>query len=82
MSSTAEAQHDDLLYCMDIIIQVENTLFRVPRRIFDESPVFRDMYMLPQGSEEVDGSSDKRPLVLGGISATDFRHMVFYLFPQ
>jgi hypothetical protein len=56
-------------------MQVEDTLFKIPRYLFEESSdVFRDMFQLP-AQEDVprEGSSDENPLFLSGICKTDFR---------
>jgi hypothetical protein len=66
----------------DRITQVESTLFRVPRAVFAQSPVFNDMFSMPQGDNTtLDGSSDQQPLKLEGISAYDFRALVTHLLP-
>jgi hypothetical protein len=52
-------------------MQVENTLFKVPRAIFEGSPVFAEMFKIPQGGTP-DGSSDEQPLELQ-LKAEEFR---------
>jgi hypothetical protein len=64
---------------------VEDTLFKLPRYLFEESSdVFRDMFQLP-APEGIppDGSSDEQPLVLEGIRKADFRLLLEALkFPR
>ncbi|KAF8331241.1 hypothetical protein F5887DRAFT_1074552 [Amanita rubescens] len=70
-------------YLEVIVLQVENQLFKVPRHLFVKlSPVFRDMFErpVPEGTE-ADGSSDKQPLVLGGIEKKDFVPLLRCLYP-
>ena len=58
--------------------QVEDTLFKLPRHLFEESSdVFRDMFLLP-APEGVspDGCSDEQPLVLEGVRKADFRRLL------
>lgn len=64
-------------------MQVENTLFRVPRYYFEqESDVFRDMFQFPVAEGAVpDGCSDEQPLRLDGIKKEDFRQLLRVMFP-
>ncbi|KAK0195916.1 hypothetical protein F5146DRAFT_924703, partial [Armillaria mellea] len=59
-------------------LTVENQLFKVTRRMFEESSeVFSTMFSLPQGdSSPVDGSDDEHPLVLQGIKSVDFENLL------
>lgn len=67
----------------DPVLQVEKTLFKVPLYLFiQDSPVFRTMHELPPGPDgDAEGSSDEHPIMLKGISATDFRMFLFVLYP-
>jgi hypothetical protein len=58
--------------------QVENTLFKLPRYLFEESSeVFRDMFLLPAPEDmPYDGSSDEQPLILQGVRKLDFRRLL------
>ncbi|KIM85889.1 hypothetical protein PILCRDRAFT_65474, partial [Piloderma croceum F 1598] len=54
---------------------VQNTLFKLPRYLLEESSeIFRDMFLLPT-TEGVscDGSSDEQPLILEGVRKEHFR---------
>jgi hypothetical protein len=61
-----------------LLPQVEDTLFRVPRYLFEESSeLFRDMFLLPcPEGIPCDGSSDGQPLFLEGVSKVDFRWLL------
>ncbi|PBK73990.1 hypothetical protein ARMSODRAFT_567436 [Armillaria solidipes] len=65
-------------YWEPITILVEDQLFKVTRRMFEESSeVFSTMFSLPQGgSSPVDGSDDEHPLVLQGIKSIDFENLL------
>ncbi|KAK0486319.1 hypothetical protein IW261DRAFT_791366 [Armillaria novae-zelandiae] len=65
-------------YWEPITILVEDQLFKVTRRMFEESSeVFSTMFSLPQGgSSPVDGSDDEHPLVLQGIKSVDFESLL------
>jgi hypothetical protein len=65
-------------------MQVEDTLFRVPRCYFEqESEVFRDMFQLPVAKGTTpDGCSDEQPLRLDGIVKEDFRQLLRVTFPR
>ena len=57
---------------------MENTLFKLPRYVLEESSeIFRDMFLLPP-SEGVscDGSSDEQPLFLHGVRKAAFRQLL------
>jgi hypothetical protein len=67
--------------------QVENQLFKVPRRNFAvESETFSDMLRLPaptvDGKPLLDGSSDSQPLRLEGIKKFDFLQLLRVMFPS
>jgi hypothetical protein len=64
--------------------QVEDTLFRLPRRHFEEeSEVFRDLFQLPVAENtSPDGHSDEQPLRLEGIKKGDFEQLLRVLFPR
>ena len=58
-----------------ILLQMEGTLFKLPRYLFEESSdIFRDMFSLPvpEGTS-YDGCSDEQPLILEGVRKEDFR---------
>jgi hypothetical protein len=65
-------------------MQVEGTLFKVPRYPFvRSSEVFRDMFQLPTPKYATpEGSSDQNPLFLDGIKKTDFRRLLKLMFPM
>lgn len=66
------------------LLQVEDTLFRVPSFIFRDSEVFQDMLSIPQGTATgaVEGSDDEHPLVLSSYLAQDFEQLLKVLIPQ
>jgi hypothetical protein len=65
-------------------MQVEDTLFRVPRSYLEEeSEVFREMYQLPIAENTTpDGCSDEQPLRLDGVKKEDFRQLLRVLIPR
>jgi hypothetical protein len=62
---------------------VEDTLFRVPRVILEQSEVFQDMLSMPQAADgsPVEGSDDDHPLHLQGYLASDFEQLLRVLWP-
>lgn len=53
---------------------MESTLFKVSRRYFENSDVFRKTYLFgPEGEDMQDGRTDKQPLRLDGVDAGEFR---------
>lgn len=63
-----------VLYIDTVVFLVEDTLFRVPRKLLEEeSTVFRDMFLLPQpNNDAIEGQDDTRPVILHGVSKADF----------
>ena len=57
---------------------MEDCLFRVPREpLEEESTVFGDMFLLPQGEQVVvEGLSDENPVVLQGINRDEFESLL------
>jgi len=80
---TAKAQ-DHEFYFQDIIILVENRLFKVPARNFiAESEVFETMFKLPQNPNvTADGLSNDQPLRLEGVKSDDFRQLLRVMYPS
>lgn len=64
-------------------LQVEDTLFKVLRRDFEEgSELFRDMYTLPGGGTTAEGSSAEHPLRLKGLKAHEMESFLSVMYPQ
>lgn len=72
--------HDIFNACRSspISFQVEDTLFRLPRCMFEEqSEIFRDMFQLPHpDGASCDGSSEEQPLFLHGVRKAPFRRLL------
>ncbi|KAF7968239.1 hypothetical protein HWV62_31571 [Athelia sp. TMB] len=65
-----------------VTFAVENTLFRVPRKQFEQSPVFRDLFSLPLLGSQAEGSSDDRPIHLESINKDEFRSLLMVIYPE
>ncbi|KAI0365158.1 hypothetical protein BV20DRAFT_925133, partial [Pilatotrama ljubarskyi] len=77
-------RRDPEFYCQDIVFQVEDVLFKVSRRPFEEdSDGFSSMFTLPSSNQAsvVEGTSDANPVHLHGVTADDFRSLLYVLFP-
>ncbi|KAI9070241.1 hypothetical protein FKP32DRAFT_1540025, partial [Trametes sanguinea] len=75
---------DTEFYCRDIVFLVEGVLFKVSRRPFeDESNAFGSTIKLPpeNGPLHAEGTSDANPLPLLGVTAEEFRALLYVLFP-
>jgi len=83
-TSTVKAQEDHEFYFQDIILLVENSLFKVAARNFiTESDVFATMFQLPQNPDVVaDGLSNDQPLRLEGVKSDDFRQLLRVMYPS
>jgi hypothetical protein len=65
--------------------EVEDTVFKVPRCVFDDSPVFSDMFSVPQRATPgtpVDGSDQSHPVKLEGVKLADFRSFLKVFLPM
>jgi len=77
MPSTKQTTHDNTFYFSYVTFRVENTLFRVPRHELEHtSRVFRDMFLIPSGTDHPEGASDEHPIVLENTSSYDFRQLL------
>ncbi|KAI0676490.1 hypothetical protein C8Q78DRAFT_962763 [Trametes maxima] len=75
--SPEETARDEHLYSDHIVFQVENRLFKVPKRKFvDNSEVFKDMFEIPSDPASAEGQTDERPLMLEGIKKDEFRALL------
>ncbi|TFK74680.1 hypothetical protein BDN72DRAFT_833209 [Pluteus cervinus] len=79
-----EVRHDDIYYFENVIFQVENCLFKLPRHEFvSNSEFFRGLFSVPiPEAKQPDGQSDEQPLRLDGILEADFRVLVKLLYPM
>ncbi|KAM5533677.1 hypothetical protein V8D89_012644 [Ganoderma adspersum] len=76
-------RRDNEFYCQDIVLLVDDVLFKVPRRPFEhESEVFSAMFELPpvSGAYGAEGSSDDNPIKLEGVSEDEFRPLLWVMF--
>ncbi|KAF6750637.1 hypothetical protein DFP72DRAFT_1072092 [Ephemerocybe angulata] len=66
-------RHSDF-YWENMVVQVENTLFHVPRHGFAQSEAFQAMFRLPapKGGKTVEGQSDRHPI----CSHLNARHLL------
>ncbi|KAL4068136.1 hypothetical protein J3A83DRAFT_3816544 [Scleroderma citrinum] len=76
-SAPTGSRHPEF-YTTTVIFLVEGCLFRVPREpLEEESTVFGDMFLLPQGDQVVvEGLSDENPIVLQGIDKGEFEPLL------
>ena len=62
---------------------MEDTLFKVPRQRLERSDIFATVFTLPpERSKDAEGSSDKTPFKLEGISKVDFQRFLGALYPR
>jgi hypothetical protein len=65
------------MYLETIVVKIEESMLPVPRGIFTQSPVFQDMWTLPQNPQYApDGSDKEHPLRLEGLKLSDFNLFV------
>jgi len=70
------------LWCPIIEEQVGEALFRIHKRLSvgSESSAFASMFSLPQ-SQNIEGQTDERPIVLNGDSPEEFGALMRILYP-
>jgi len=58
-------------------------LFKVPRLYFEKnSNVFGDLFALPLGNNDAEGSSDENPIRLESIGKVDFQSLLKVMYPE
>ncbi|CAE6523992.1 unnamed protein product [Rhizoctonia solani] len=76
-------EHSEFFFDNTLIaIQIGNTLFNVHKYQLAKSEVFSDMFKLPkpEGDEPQEGSSPKHPIVIEGVTASDFTALLRVLY--
>ena len=65
-----------------IVIQIEDTLFNVHKYQLIKSVTFSDMFSVPKAEtdEPEEGSSPEHPIVMEGVSASDFEALLTVLY--
>ncbi|KAJ7125209.1 hypothetical protein C8R44DRAFT_782592 [Mycena epipterygia] len=82
LRTTWSACRDQDYYLETVVFQVQSTLFRVPRYQFERhSEIFAATFTLPQAGGISEGSEDKNPIKLEGISHLDFQRLLKVLYP-
>lgn len=83
-STSASAELHPEFYFDDslVVIQVENTLFRVHKYQLVKSETFSNMFGMPSGpaKEPEEGASREHPIVLEGVKASDFAALIKVLY--
>ncbi|KAI5985623.1 hypothetical protein EDD15DRAFT_1626644 [Pisolithus albus] len=74
VSPPSYPKHPVLYIDTAVVLLVENTLYKVPRKpLEEESTVFKDMFLLPQpDNDAIEGQDDTKPVILHGVSKADF----------
>ncbi|RDX55570.1 hypothetical protein OH76DRAFT_1428616 [Lentinus brumalis] len=66
----------------NVIIRVEDTQYKLHRSLLERhSPVFRELFTVPQPHDSSEGVSEDNPIVLFGIQATNFTRLLRLLYP-
>ncbi|KAK0486341.1 hypothetical protein IW261DRAFT_792372 [Armillaria novae-zelandiae] len=70
-------------YWNTIVLQVEDTLFRIPKyQLVGKSEIFDAILSLPQSGNKPKGSSDDMPIQLENTSKIDFERFLQILYPR
>ncbi|KAK0486272.1 hypothetical protein IW261DRAFT_1454676 [Armillaria novae-zelandiae] len=79
---SSSPSRDKDYYWETIVLQVEDTLIRVPKHhLVGKSEVFDSMLSLPQGKNDPEGISDEKPIRLEGIKKIDFDRLLQIIYP-
>ncbi|KAI0375591.1 hypothetical protein BV20DRAFT_959582 [Pilatotrama ljubarskyi] len=66
----------------NVVIQVEDIQYNLHRSLLAlHSPVFRELFTLPQPVGSTEGRADDHPITLSGIRAMDFTRFLWLLYP-
>ncbi|KAI0353619.1 hypothetical protein OH77DRAFT_1483585 [Trametes cingulata] len=66
----------------NVVVQVEDVQYNLHRSLLAmHSPVFRELFTLPQPPGSTEGCSQNHPIVLSGIRAMDFTRFLWLLYP-
>jgi len=83
MTRGIKRKRDDVYYLDPVIFLVEDVLFKIPRHYLEtHSSIFRDIFSLPQGDNDAEGSHDEKPFVLESVSKIDFRKLLMVIYPE
>ena len=64
------------------LFQVEETLYKLHRSLLERhSPVFQELFTVPQPEGSTEGLADDNPIVLPGIQAVNFTRLLWLLYP-
>ncbi|KAJ7059164.1 hypothetical protein C8F01DRAFT_1026476 [Mycena amicta] len=65
------------------IFQVDDQLFKIHRHfLVKESDIFQMMFLCPPGPEGPDGSDDKRPIPLHGVTVSEFEALLDFFYTE
>ncbi|RPD67210.1 hypothetical protein L227DRAFT_619446 [Lentinus tigrinus ALCF2SS1-6] len=66
----------------NIVIRVQDTLYKLHRSLLERhSPVFRELFTVPQPEGSTEGLAEDNPIILSGIEAIDFTRLLWLLYP-
>ena len=61
---------------------MEDTLYNLHRSLLERhSPIFREMFLVPQPDGSTEGLSEDHPIMLSGICAINFTRLLWLLYP-
>ncbi|KAI0771579.1 hypothetical protein BD413DRAFT_549708 [Trametes elegans] len=66
----------------NVVLQVEDVQYKLHRSLLEKhSPVFRELFTIPQPEGSTEGRSGDNPIVLSGIEAMNFTRFLWLLYP-
>ncbi|KAI0327139.1 hypothetical protein GY45DRAFT_1284362 [Cubamyces sp. BRFM 1775] len=81
-ASKAQRHRDYFFNDGNVVLQVESVLYKLHRSLLEKhSPVFRELFTIPQSPGSTEGCSEDNPIILAGVRATDFTRFLWLLYP-
>ncbi|KAH9899913.1 hypothetical protein C8Q73DRAFT_681424 [Cubamyces lactineus] len=81
-ASKAQRHRDYFFDDGNVVLQVESVLYKLHRSLLEKhSPVFRELFTIPQPPGSTEGYSEDNPIVLAGVGAMDFTRFLWLLYP-
>ncbi|KAI0750730.1 hypothetical protein C8Q80DRAFT_1153659 [Daedaleopsis nitida] len=66
----------------NVILRVEDIWYKLHRSQLERhSPIFRELFTIPQPEHSNEGLSDDNPIVLSGIQAINFTRLLWLIYP-
>ncbi|KAI0832373.1 hypothetical protein BC628DRAFT_1528243 [Trametes gibbosa] len=77
-----ERHHEYFFTDGNVVLQIEDTQYKLHRSLLEKhSPIFRELFTIPQPEGSTEGCTEDNPIFLSGIQADDFTRFLGLLYP-